>query len=171
MSDSQDNDNFDSAQNEDLQFDHNAFKVFFSFLCLILLIFTLKKFLKNLKFFFEISSKKPKKNLQKKMQEKKLKKSLKISTLFLAISLTLFTYSVKKSIFTQGLKSFDPYEILEIKNNSTDKEINKAYKNLAKIHHPDKNRNDPNAHKNFIILTKAYQCIKNEKSRKSCFFN
>ncbi len=42
---------------------------------------------------------------------------------------------------------------------------------MAKIHHPDKNRNDPNAHKNFILISKAYSCIKDEKARSTCLYN
>ena len=47
----------------------------------------------------------------------------------------------------------------------------KSYKNLAKIHHPDRNHNNPNAHKTFIILSKAYNCIKDNKARQQCLYN
>ena len=50
------------------------------------------------------------------------------------------------------------------------KEISKEFKKLAKIHHPDKNHNDPNAHKNFILISKAYSCIKNAKARENCLY-
>ena len=83
----------------------------------------------------------------------------------------ILTYLLKKTKTETGLKSFDPYGILQIQFGSSDQEIRKAYKNLAKIHHPDRNRNDPNAHKNFIILSKAYTCIKDEKARKNCLYN
>lgn len=69
------------------------------------------------------------------------------------------------------MKGFDPFEILQVTPESSDKEISKAFKNLAKIHHPDKNHNDPNAHKTFILISKAYACIKNEKSRETCLYN
>ena len=35
----------------------------------------------------------------------------------------------------------DYYNILEIDRNATQEDIKKAYKKLAKIHHPDKNNN------------------------------
>jgi curved DNA-binding protein CbpA len=79
--------------------------------------------------------------------------------------LGVFIYLVNKNKTDKGLKSFDPYEILGIEGGSSDIEIRKAYKNLAKIHHPDRNHNDPNAHKTFIILSKAYNCIKDTKAR------
>ena len=42
---------------------------------------------------------------------------------------------------------------------------------MAKIHHPDRNRNDPGAHKNFILISKAYSCIKNDAARDKCLYN
>lgn len=60
---------------------------------------------------------------------------------------------------------------MRLQSDASDQEIRKAYKNLAKIHHPDRNHNDPNAHKNFIILSKAYNCIRDHKSRQKCLYN
>lgn len=38
----------------------------------------------------------------------------------------------------------------------------------ARKFHPDKNPGDPNAHKQFILVNKAYQCLENEESRNNC---
>lgn len=94
-----------------------------------------------------------------------MKRELKWSATLFAFALFVFLFLLNKNKFDKGLKSFDPYEILQVNIESTDKEIRKAFKNLARTHHPDRNHNDPNAHKTFIILSKAYNCIKDEKAR------
>lgn len=68
----------------------------------------------------------------------------------------------------KNLKTFDPYEILNIEVTANDQEIRKAFWKLAKIHHPDKNPGDPNAHKTFILINKAYSCLENEETRRNC---
>ena len=62
------------------------------------------------------------------------------------------------------MKSFDQYEILNIERGVDDKEIKKAYRGLSKIWHPDKN-SDPNANSMFILITKAYECLTDEKKK------
>ena len=64
------------------------------------------------------------------------------------------------------LKGFDPFEILGVTGESTDKEIRKAYRGLARKFHPDKNKGDPDAHKAFVLVNKAFSCIENEEARK-----
>ncbi len=34
--------------------------------------------------------------------------------------------------------------------------------------HPDKNPGDPEAHIQFLLITKAYECLKNEETLKNC---
>ena len=58
----------------------------------------------------------------------------------------------------------DLYEILEIKSNATENEIKKAYHKLAKIYHPDKNK-DANASEKFQKIHSAYEILSNDKSR------
>ncbi|GER34472.1 DNAJ heat shock N-terminal domain-containing protein [Striga asiatica] len=48
----------------------------------------------------------------------------------------------------------------------TDQEINKAYRSKARELHPDKRRDDPNAHANFLKLQTSYEVLKDEKARK-----
>ncbi|CAA0831182.1 DNAJ heat shock N-terminal domain-containing protein [Striga hermonthica] len=50
--------------------------------------------------------------------------------------------------------------------NLTDQEINKAYRSKARELHPDKRRDDPNAHANFLKLQTSYEVLKDEKARK-----
>ncbi len=65
----------------------------------------------------------------------------------------------------KNFKTFDPYEILELDLTATDAQIRRAYRQLARKFHPDKNHGDPNASKEYILVNKAYQCLENEEAR------
>jgi len=67
----------------------------------------------------------------------------------------------------QEIKSFDPFEILEISVTSTDQEIKKAYRRMSLKYHPDRNPNDPLASANFIQVTKAYNALTDEVAKKN----
>lgn len=56
----------------------------------------------------------------------------------------------------------DLYEILSISNNATNKEIITAYKNLAKIYHPDKKTGST---EKFQEINYAYNILINDKTR------
>ncbi|KAG8229702.1 hypothetical protein J437_LFUL009827 [Ladona fulva] len=60
----------------------------------------------------------------------------------------------------------DYYELLGISKNADNREIRKAFKKLAMTLHPDKNIDDPTAHDKFVKITKAYEVLKDEDSRK-----
>lgn len=59
----------------------------------------------------------------------------------------------------------DPYKILGIPRSATVTEIRKAYKQLAKEWHPDKN-NDPSAEDKFVEVTQAYELLTDPERRK-----
>ncbi|KAE8698749.1 DNAJ heat shock N-terminal domain-containing protein isoform 2 [Hibiscus syriacus] len=50
--------------------------------------------------------------------------------------------------------------------NLTTKEITKAYREKARDLHPDKRKDDPNAHENFIKLKSSYEILVDDKARK-----
>lgn len=56
----------------------------------------------------------------------------------------------------EALQSFDPFEILQIDNDATPRDIKKQYRKLSLSMHPDKNPDNPLAVQEFIRLTKAY---------------
>ncbi|KAG9339273.1 hypothetical protein JZ751_023973, partial [Albula glossodonta] len=59
---------------------------------------------------------------------------------------------------------FDPYKVLGVSKSSSQAEIKKVYKQLAKEWHPDKNKN-PEAEDMFIKISKSYEILSNEEKR------
>jgi molecular chaperone DnaJ len=57
------------------------------------------------------------------------------------------------------------YELLEVSQSADKKEIKKAFKRLAKQHHPDKNTNNPNAEEEFKKINEAYQVLSDDQKR------
>ncbi|KAF3680250.1 putative casein kinase II subunit beta-4-like, partial [Capsicum annuum] len=65
----------------------------------------------------------------------------------------------------------DHYAVLDLPSGEegaklSEKDISKAYKKKALELHPDKRRDDPNAHLNFQNLKTSYEILKDEKARK-----
>jgi len=63
------------------------------------------------------------------------------------------------------IRSFDPFQILEVDSAATDKEIKKAYRKLSLKWHPDKNPDDPAAAAKFIQITKAHAALTDETAK------
>lgn len=57
------------------------------------------------------------------------------------------------------------YEMLGVSPDSTDEEIRKAYRIKARIYHPDRNLNDPEADKMFQDLFEAYSVLSDPRKR------
>ena len=79
--------------------------------------------------------------------------------------LTLSLIQVQKN--SGNIKSFDPFEILEIPSIANISQIKKAYKILALKYHPDKNPNDNQAKAKFMLINKAYESLTNEEAKKN----
>ncbi|XP_029913764.1 dnaJ heat shock protein family (Hsp40) member A3a isoform X2 [Myripristis murdjan] len=60
----------------------------------------------------------------------------------------------------------DFYQILGIPRTATQKEIKKAYYQMAKKYHPDTNKDDPQAKEKFAQLAEAYEVLSDEVKRK-----
>jgi molecular chaperone DnaJ len=59
----------------------------------------------------------------------------------------------------------NPYEVLGVDRRATDAEIKKAYRRLARKHHPDVNPGDPTAQRKFQEIAAAYEILKDPKRR------
>ena len=61
----------------------------------------------------------------------------------------------------------DYYEILRVSRGASEAEIKKAYRRLARDHHPDVNAHDQGAEERFKELTEAYEVLSNPESRRA----
>ena len=62
----------------------------------------------------------------------------------------------------------DYYEVLGVPKNAGDEDIKKAYRNLAREHHPDvvKDGDKTGAEKRFKEINEAYQVLSDPQKRK-----
>jgi molecular chaperone DnaJ len=60
----------------------------------------------------------------------------------------------------------DPYKTLGVDRKASDEEIKKAYRKLARTHHPDRNPDDPKAEERFKEVQEAYSILSDPDKRK-----
>src|SRR5882672_4876872 len=60
----------------------------------------------------------------------------------------------------------DYYEVLGVKRDAKPEEIKKAYRRLARKHHPDVNPGDKAAEERFKLTTEAHDILSDPKKRK-----
>ncbi len=60
----------------------------------------------------------------------------------------------------------DFYDVLGVSRGSSQDEIRRAYKKLARKHHPDVKPDDPNAQQAFSEITEAYEVLGDEEKRR-----
>ena len=63
------------------------------------------------------------------------------------------------------MENLSYYEILEISQTADKTTIKKAYRDMAKKYHPDKNQGDANAEHKFKLCNEAYQCLSDDDQR------
>ncbi len=59
----------------------------------------------------------------------------------------------------------DYYKVLGVERNASSDEITKAYRKLARKHHPDLNPDDKSAKKRFQEIQSAYDCLNDPDKR------
>ncbi|CAA9338528.1 MAG: DnaJ-class molecular chaperone CbpA, partial [uncultured Microvirga sp.] len=59
----------------------------------------------------------------------------------------------------------NPYDILGVAKTADEAGIKKAFRKLAKTHHPDRNANDPKAKDKFAELNAAYEILGDAEKR------
>ncbi len=66
-----------------------------------------------------------------------------------------------------GRQMRDPYDVLGLKRSATEADVKRAFRKLAKQHHPDQNPNDPKAKDRFSELNAAYEILGDGQKRKA----
>lgn len=59
----------------------------------------------------------------------------------------------------------NPYDVLGVSRSASEAEIKKAFRKLAKAHHPDSNQNDPKAKDKFAEVNSAYEILGDAEKR------
>jgi DnaJ-class molecular chaperone len=59
----------------------------------------------------------------------------------------------------------DPYSVLGVAKSSTENDIKKAFRKLAKKYHPDQNKDDPGAQQRFAEANQAYEIVGDKDKR------
>ena len=59
----------------------------------------------------------------------------------------------------------DYYDVLGLSRSASASEIKKAYRQLAKQHHPDANPDNPSAQKTFAEITEAYEVLSDDEKK------
>lgn len=95
----------------------------------------------------------------------KYNRSFYIYIFLFIVSLLTFSFCCYK-ISSSPIKTFDPYEILNIPVGSSASAIKSSYKQLALKYHPDKSK-FPDAKEKYIEITNAYKALTNEKARRN----
>ncbi len=65
----------------------------------------------------------------------------------------------------QGSLFVDCYRVLGVSPDATADEIRSAYRRMALLVHPDRNKNDPNASKNMAAVNQAWEILSDEVKR------
>ena len=63
------------------------------------------------------------------------------------------------------LGSVDFYSLLGLERDASGEDISRAFKRLAKLHHPDRNPDDPSAEESFKEAAEAFEVLSDQEKR------
>lgn len=167
-----------NTENSDLLYDDNAFQVFL--LSLLLVYWVPSMLIRICRFVFRGLKKKSALDQAKEgwcdcgaCQQKKEAKELSERSglpvwdiLFVLIGAGLVMVAIRVHRTSSAAEPpFDPFSILNVPTTATKREIQKAYRRLSIIHHPDKNLGDPTAGERFIRISKAFAALTDEDAK------
>ncbi|EZG55908.1 DnaJ domain protein [Gregarina niphandrodes] len=66
-----------------------------------------------------------------------------------------------------SVASFNPWEILNITETASARDVKKAFRTMSLKFHPDKNPNDASAAAKFVLISKAYHTLTDEVAKKN----
>ncbi|XP_011046857.1 PREDICTED: dnaJ protein ERDJ3A isoform X1 [Populus euphratica] len=78
----------------------------------------------------------------------------------------LFLLLLSLILLTLEAKTVDPYKVLGVEKNASQREIQKAFHKLSLQYHPDKNKNK-GAQEKFAEINNAYEILSDEEKRKN----
>ena len=64
------------------------------------------------------------------------------------------------------MKQKDYYEILELENDASQKQIRDAYRRMALLHHPDRNKGNPDAEDRMKEINESYAVLSDPLKRR-----
>lgn len=86
------------------------------------------------------------------------------SVLYWGAWVAFIALMIKVSTF-EAESVYNPFEVLGLDENADNKEIKQKYRDLSKIYHPDRNKDDVEAGEKFIQINKAYEALTDEVTR------
>ncbi|KAI4155141.1 MAG: hypothetical protein LQ341_000238 [Variospora aurantia] len=102
-------------------------------------------------------------------RERRLKRIITVVVGYASMAVMLYLIAVTKTTLP---KIWDPYDILEIPRSAGEKQINKRYRDLSRVYHPDKARPDEAKNQTvedindyWVELSKAYKALTDEEIR------
>ncbi|KAL9615150.1 MAG: hypothetical protein Q9167_000356 [Letrouitia subvulpina] len=102
-------------------------------------------------------------------RERRLKRIITVVVGYLIIALMMYLISVTNTTIP---KIWDPYDILELPRSASEKQVNKRYRDLSRVYHPDKARPDESKNQTsedineyWVELSKAYKALTDEEIR------